>query len=106
MSTKSNLTARPGLTPRPTKSADEFIAGAPDSAPARAAAAPAVPDDVNVRGGEPAGAGRKKPISLTIDPAILERLDRVARDLGLSRASAFSLAVSRFIAQEDREAKK
>lgn len=108
MNEKSKLTARPGLTPRPAKSAEEFIAGAPDGAPARAAAATLPPDDVNHAGGDdlPVAGGRKKPISLTIDPAILAQLDRKARALGLSRAGAFSLAVSRFIAQEDRDAKK
>ncbi len=48
--------------------------------------------------------GRKKPISLTVEPKLLAELDRVARSLGISRASAFSLAISRFIAQEKREA--
>lgn len=107
MSTKSNLTARPGLTPRPSKSADDFIAGAPDAAPGRvampvSASVDTVPDAAR----EQSAGGRKKPISLTIDPEILAQLDRKARSLGLSRAGAFSLAVTRFLAQEDRDSKK
>lgn len=82
-----------------------MIAGAPDgarsSAQNAAATAPA-------RDSSPAASsgGRKKPISLTIDANILRELDRKAAALGLSRAAAFALAVSRFIAAEEREASR
>lgn len=82
-----------------------IIAGAPDgarsSAPNAAATAPARDRSPVV----PSGA-RKKPISLTIDANILAELDRKAAALGLSRAAAFALAVSRFIAAEEREASR
>lgn len=98
------------IKPRPQLSDDaaaRFISGAPDAT--RTPAAVPVPEsaakpakvDVPLASG-----GRKKPISLTIEPHILAQLDRVAANLGISRASAFSLAVSRFVAQENREASK
>jgi hypothetical protein len=90
------LTARPGSR----KSADEFISAAPDGG-GSAAAAPAQPAADVLSSG-----ARKKPISLTIDAKILAELDRKAGKLGLSRAAAFALAVSRFIAAEDREANR
>jgi hypothetical protein len=96
--TKSKIQPRPNVS---AQSVDAFINGAPDAA---GKAAPAVAP-VSTRSPDPELAGgRKKPISLTIEPSILAELDRVARGLGISRASAFSLAVSRFIAQEKKEA--
>lgn len=95
------ITKRPGQ-----KSVEDFINGAPDGAPAPAAAPAAAapgpaPTPASLRHG-----GRKKPISLTIDDKILAALDEKASALGLSRAAAFALAVSRFIAAEDREANR
>lgn len=43
---------------------------------------------------------RKRPISLTIKPTLLSELDQAAKGLGISRAAAVSLAVSRFVASE------
>lgn len=74
---------------------DALIAGAPGGKPAAAPVAAL-----------PAAGVRKKPISLTIDANILAQLDRKAGALGLSRAAAFALAVSRFIAAEEREANR
>ena len=97
------------ITPRPqVKTAEDFINGAPDAGRAPApvaptaapAAAPAAPAALVPKG------GRKKLISLTMDPNILAALDAKAVALGLSRAGAFALAVSRFIAAEDREANR
>lgn len=97
------------ITPRPqVKTAEDFINGAPDAGrapapvapPAAPAAAPAAPAALVPKG------GRKKLISLTMDPNILAALDAKAAGLGLSRAGAFALAVSRFIAAEDREANR
>lgn len=76
-----------------------FIAGAPDAG--RAAPSAAAPSADLLSSG-----GRKKPISLTIDGKILAQLDKKAAALGLSRAAAFALAVSRFIAAEEREANR
>lgn len=80
-----------GITPAPKKdrtdkeadkAAEEIIGKAPDAgAPKRVA-------------------GKKQQISLTIEPTLLEQLDEVAGSLGVSRAAAFSLAVSRFVQQE------
>lgn len=97
------MTKKFGAKPSvPTPGAvDAFINGAPD-APATPKAAPAVPLAEQVRQA-PASSGRKQLISLTIEPSILQELDRVARSLGLSRAGAVSLAVSKFIAQEKKE---
>lgn len=80
----------------------KFISGAPDAVPdASVAPAPAAATSPTKA---KRASGRKQPISLTIDSNILEELDAVAESLGLSRASAFSLAASRFIAQEKKGA--
>lgn len=89
----SKIQKRPNV---PAQSVDAFINGAPDAS-GKAAPASSRPPDPDF------GGGRKKPISLTIDSNILAELDRIARGLGISRAGAFSLAVSRFIAQEKRD---
>ncbi|MDO8591502.1 MAG: CopG family transcriptional regulator [bacterium] len=73
---------------------DAFISGAPDGD--KPAAITPVPALVT--------SGRKQAISLTIDPGLLAKLDNAAGALGISRASAFSLAVARFVAAENREA--
>ena len=94
------------IVQKPRKSDAEiaaFIGGAPDAsntapAPAPAPAAVSAP---SLRDAPPVSS-RKKPISLTIDPSILDELDRCAHNLGISRAGAFSLEVSRFIAQEKK----
>lgn len=90
--------AAPGLKPGVTEErVAALIAGAPDSkqsAPARQA------EEL-----EPEGM-RKIPISLTIDRKLLRELDRKAKALGISRAAAFALAASRFIAAEEREASR
>lgn len=84
---------KPGVT---EEQAQALLAGAPDS---KLGAAPA-PAALVPKG------GRKKPISLTIDANVLAALDQKAAALGISRAAAFSLAVSRFIAAEEREASR
>lgn len=91
----SKLVARkPGA---PGKDIEAFIQGAPDGgAPAAKVQAPA---PVLKR-----KASRKEPISLTIDPDLLDEIDRAAAGLGISRAAAFALAASRFVAAEKREA--
>lgn len=96
----SKILGKPSLKPAQDDALDKFVQAAPDAgstprAPSPAAAA--LPADLI------AGGGRKKPISLTIDPKILAQLDAVSGKLGISRAAAFSLAVTRFIAAEGRE---
>lgn len=89
-----------GITKRPRPAnVEAFIAAAPDAAP-QAVAAPAARAPIEPR----PNSGRKKPISLTIEPALLAELDQAAAGLGISRAAAFSLAVSRFVASEKRGA--
>jgi hypothetical protein len=97
-----NLTKRPNVP----KTAEEFISGAPDAtrgAPSVPASAPA-PAANRSATGDFLKSGNKRQISLTIEPNMLADLDQAAANLGISRASAFSLAVARFIAQEKKGA--
>ena len=66
--------------PKPAPSADEFIAGAPDSE-------------------KPKGVrrGRKQQISLTVAPELLARIDQLAANLSLSRAAVITLALNRAV---------
>jgi hypothetical protein len=59
--------------------ADAFIAKAPDAAPKR------------VR------KGNKVQISLTITPALLDRVDALAQELGQSRAAIINLSIHRTV---------
>ncbi len=77
-----------GITPKkdivPAAAADAFIAGAPDARPEEGLA-PAKKIKTS---------GRKSIITLSIDTAVLARLDAWAKARGLSRAAAVSFAVS------------
>ena len=101
----SKILPRPGSNPaglKPGVTEDQvaaLIGAAPDAKPS-ATSTPAPAPALVPKG------GRKKPISLTIDAHILAALDNKAAALGLSRAAAFALAVSRFIAAEEREANR
>lgn len=91
------------IKPRPQLSDEKaaaFIGGAPDATRGAPSVAPA-PAPTRPAAIEPTG-GRKTPISLTIPANILADMDSVAKSLGISRASAFSLAAARFIAQEKK----
>jgi hypothetical protein len=99
----SKLVSKP-IRPAPTDAqVDAFIAAAPDSLP------PAVS---KIQPGPPAALSdvprelrkRKEPITVTVSPDILVQFDRIAASLGLSRAAALGLAMTRFIALEKREA--
>ena len=48
---------------------------------------------------------RKETISLGLDPMLLEKTDRLANRLGLSRAGAIALALARLLELEEREAR-
>lgn len=75
------------ISKKPTrKSADDFIAGAPDSA---ADAAPQESKGV-VK-------GKRQQISLTIAPALLEKVDELAAELGQSRAAIINMAIYRAV---------
>jgi hypothetical protein len=86
----------PAVDPRKV---DAFISGAPDAkVPASAAEAkPAAP--IATKAAAPSSP-RKHPISLTIAPDLLGRIDETAARLGLSRAAAIALACSRFVEAE------
>ena len=75
------------ITKKPPKSADEFIAGAPDS-----------------KAAEPQRqiktAGRKAIITLSIDHTLLAKIDAWAKQRGMSRAAAISFAVSNLFLSE------
>jgi nucleoid-associated protein YgaU len=91
------------LTKKPARAAsiDAFIQGAPDAAQATAAAPAAAVAKPAAPIAEPAPkASRKQGISVTIQPALLAQLDDTANRMGLSRAAAISLAVSRLVASE------
>jgi hypothetical protein len=49
------------------------------------------------------GKGRKKLISVTVAPALLARIDQCADRLGVSRAAAISLAMTRFADAEEKD---
>lgn len=91
------------LTKRPARPAniDEFINAAPDAVPA---AAPAAKPQSKAVEPAPSAGGRKKLMSVTMQPHLIAQLDEVAQRMGLSRAAAISLAVSRLVASENRGA--
>lgn len=83
------ITTRPkqheNPTPIPPDAAvDAFISGAPDSAP-------------RLRGVKK---GNRQQISLTIAPALLLKLDKLAETQGLTRSAAISMAIHRAIEAE------
>ena len=67
--------------PKVARTVAEFIAGAPDSE--------------NVRRG--VLKGKKRQITLTIMPELLEKVDALARKLGQSRAAVINMAVYRIV---------
>lgn len=72
------------ITKKPAKvarTAAEFIAGAPDSENARRGVLK----------------GKKRQITLTIMPELLEKVDAMARKLGQSRAAVINMAVYRVV---------
>ncbi|RQT09807.1 CopG family transcriptional regulator [Burkholderia contaminans] len=84
------ITKRPDA--RKAAAIEQFIGSAPDSL-APAASTDAAQSRTQVR-------QKKETISLGIDPTLLARVDAVATRLGVSRAAAFALAVSRFVEGE------
>ncbi|AOJ53883.1 ribbon-helix-helix protein, CopG family [Burkholderia thailandensis] len=89
------------ITKRPALSQDEaaisaFISGAPD-------ARPATPPDVAVELTSPTQRrSRKKKISVDIDAELLERVDRAAQAMGISRNAVLALGASRFVDENMR----
>jgi hypothetical protein len=99
------ITSKPARTVAPKASEQDigaFISKAPDAKEQGAAPAPAsAPAAAPARSPAAAPAStRKQPISLTIAPALLARVDEAAVRLGLSRAAAVALALSRFVEAE------
>lgn len=66
------------VKPKKPATADAFISGAPD-------AAPAVKKGVML--------GNKRQITLTISPELLTRVDELAGQIGQSRAAVINLAI-------------
>lgn len=66
---------------KPPQTAESFISGAPDSE--------AQPKGVRK--------GNKRQISLTITPALLQRVDELAAELGQSRAAIINMAIYRAV---------
>lgn len=99
----SKLVSKP-TRPTPTDAqVDAFIAAAPDAHQPAAAPPQAVPA-AQVGDVPRELRKRKEPITVTVSPDILVQFDRIAASLGLSRAAALGLAMTRFIALEKREA--
>ncbi|ABC35670.1 MULTISPECIES: hypothetical protein [pseudomallei group] len=91
------------ITKRPTLSQGEaaiaaFISGAPD-------ARPAAPPVVTVEPQSPTAPRRprKKKISMDIDAELLERVDRAAHAMGISRNAVLALGASRFVDETMRD---
>lgn len=83
------ITTRPKPQPNPAPMppdtvVDAFISGAPDATP-------------KLRGVKK---GNRQQISLTIAPALLMKLDRLAESQGLTRSAAISMAIHRAIEAE------
>jgi len=76
---------------------DAFINRAPDAG-TQGNAAPVEADAASPRATKQA----KQAISLTLNPALLARIDEQAQRLSLSRAAAISLACTRWLDQEGR----
>jgi len=68
-------------TTKPAKDADDFITGAPDGT-------------AKVAGVKK---GNKRQISLTITPELLAKVDRLAAELGQSRASVINMSIHRTV---------
>ncbi len=67
--------------PESTPEVDAFIAGAPDA----------------VRVPRPTMLGNKRQISLTIAPALLEKVDAMAAEMGQTRAGIINMAIYRMV---------
>lgn len=67
--------------PKSKATADDFIAAAPDA-------------ETKIKGVK---RGNKQQISLTIAPALLERIDNLAAELGQSRAAVINMAIYRAV---------
>ena len=68
-------------TARTTQTADTFISGAPDATPTVAGVKK----------------GNKRQISLTIAPDLLAKVDRLAAELGQSRAAVINMSIHRTV---------
>jgi hypothetical protein len=93
------LTKRPAID---SSKVDAFISGAPDAkgqsaAPVAPVAAPVPAKPSRVV----AASARKHPISLTIDAAILARMDEAAAARGLSRAAAIADACADWLKSKE-----
>lgn len=94
---KPKLVTKPVRPAASSDAMDAFVAGAPDSterALAQAPAAAQAPAPAAVAADVPrALRKRKEPITVTVDPSILDDFDQDAAYLGLSRAGALGMAM-------------
>jgi uncharacterized protein (DUF4415 family) len=106
MSQQRKMPTKPTRPALSEEQAAAFIGSAPDekivapvapAAPAAAAAAPAPALPRALR-------KRKEPVTMTLDPVILEEFDQLAANMGLSRAAATGMAMRRMI--DDEKAKR
>lgn len=67
--------------PESTPAVDAFISGAPDAA----------------RAPKPTMLGNKRQISLTINPALLDKVDEMAAEMGQTRAAIINMAIYRMV---------
>lgn len=105
MNGQSKIVSKPIIPGRQANEADldKFVHGAPDvrpSSPAAAAQDPAPAPSAAEPVPSIARRGRKEPISLTLQPDMIAKLDQArARMGGLSRPAFIALAVTKFIEQ-------
>jgi hypothetical protein len=78
------VTKRPPAKKATEKKIETFIASAPDSAKVEAEKKPLM-------------RGKREQISHTIPPDILEKLDKVAKMQGITRAGLINIAISEYI---------
>lgn len=97
------IVARPPRSPAAEAQLQKLIEGADNvaapSTPPAAAAAPAAKATVDV---PRSLRKRKEPITVTVDPQILEEFDGEAGYLGLSRAGALGMAMKMWVEDQRR----
>lgn len=102
MTQHRRIPAKPTRPALSEEQAAAFISNAPDEKPAAGVApvaadpAPALPRALRKR---------KEPVTMTLDPGILEEFDQLAASMGLSRAAATGMAMRRMIDEEKAKRK-
>lgn len=76
---------RPG-----SRSADAFIAGAPDAGAPDTSTTPGAPRKKVMK-------GKREQISVTVPPGLVEAMDRLANRMGVTRAAIINMAISELL---------